>query len=127
MEKNIITYDFRMISIICALCLFIAVFYWPIEYYRFLRVIVFIGAMAVIIKNNKNRLLWSILFVGVAILFNPIIPIYLYRRSIWMPLDIIVGILFLLELFLTKKKKNNDVPKSIEPKEQRTHHRDRIL
>lgn len=127
MQDIKLKYTSEPLSVICALCLFIAVFYLPIEYYRFLRIIVFIGALAVIIKNRKDGLLWSILFTGIAILFNPILPIYLYKRSVWAPLDIIVGVLFLLELFLAKKRKNTSPPESTKPKEQKTYHRDRIL
>jgi len=105
METRVVGYSRIIVSIICAGLLFIALLHLPIWYYRFLRVVVFIGALLVIHRNSKEWLFWSILFVAIAILFNPILPIYLYRRSIWMPLDIIVGILFLLEGFLKKEKK----------------------
>lgn len=38
--------------------------------------------------NQKDFWFWS--FIVIAILFNPIIPIYLYDKSIWMVIDVIV-------------------------------------
>jgi len=127
MQKIKLEYDFRIISLVCALLLFAAVLHLPIAYYRFLRVVVFIGALLAIYRNSKEWLFWSILFVGVAILFNPILPIYLYKRSIWMPLDIIVGVLFLLEGFLKKEKKEEVSKVNTPKKEEKTYGRDRIL
>lgn len=119
----------HIVSTICALLLFIAVLHLPAGYYRFLRVVVFIGALLVVYRNRKDWLFWTILFVCVAILFNPIQPIYLYKRSIWMPLDIIVGILFLIEGFLKKEKQEeNEIEEERESKqEEKTFGRDRIL
>ncbi len=129
MRTMTVTYSRYIVSVICALLLFIALLHLPIAYYRFLRVVVFIGALLVVYRNRKDWLFWSILFVGVAILFNPILPIYLYKRSVWMPLDIIVGILFLVEGFLKKeKRKEADVSEVNAPKkEEKTYGRDRIL
>lgn len=129
MKTRAVTYNKYVVSIICALLLFIALLHLPIAYYRFLRVVVFIGALLVVYRNWKDWLFWSVLFVGIAILFNPILPIYLYKRSVWMPLDIIVGILFLVEGFLKKeKKKKADVSEVNAPKKEgKTYGRDRIL
>jgi len=115
---------YHWFSIFCALLLFIAVLHLPIAYYRFLRVVVFIGALLVMFRNKKEWLFWTMSFAGIAILFNPILPIYLYKRSIWMPIDIVVGILFLLDCFLIQKPKEEN--KSIAPKDIKTYGRDRI-
>jgi len=120
--KSIITYSIKPVSIICALSLFIAVLKWPIEYYTFLRVIVFIGSLLVIASLLKQTV-WVIIFGIIAILFNPIIPVYLYLKSYWIPIDIIAGILFLLILVLNKPKEES---KKIEPKKQREFKRDKI-
>lgn len=125
MKQTVIKYKKSLVSIICAILLFSAVFYLPISYYRFLRVIIFIGALLVVYKNRKEWLFWSVLFSIIAILFNPILPIYLYKRSIWMPIDIIVGILFLIDGFLYKEKK--ELSSKEIPEEEKTYSRDRIL
>lgn len=120
--KSTITFSLKPVSIICALLLFIAVLKLPIEYYTFLRIVIFIGAMLVIISLSK-KIIWVILFSITAILFNPIIPVYLHLKTFWIPIDIISGILFLLLLFFNKPKEKS---KKIEPKKQREFNRDKI-
>jgi hypothetical protein len=36
-------------------------------------------------------------------LFNPIVPIYLYQKSFWMPIDLVTGVLFLFYGFRETK------------------------
>jgi membrane-bound ClpP family serine protease len=101
----------KAISIICAVTLFIAVFNLPIIYYFPLRVIVFIGAIVFTIINYKNLFVLMI-FSLIAVLFNPIFPMYLYIKSYWIPIDIITGILFLLAGYYdirSEKEKSNTV------------------
>ena len=74
-----------------AILLFLGIFSLPYDYYKLLRVIVFISALY-LISQNKNE--WVYIFLGIAILFNPLLPIYL-SKSMWIPIDIIVGILYI--------------------------------
>lgn len=37
-------------------------------------------------------------------LFNPVFPVFLYRKSLWIPIDTITGILFFLIAFADKIK-----------------------
>jgi len=90
----------RTLLIVCAIFLFLAVAPLPIGYYTFLRIVVTIGSIAVIIseyRTNNEIGIWIIIFGIIAILFNPIMPIYLYQKSRWMPVDVIVGIWFLIK------------------------------
>lgn len=100
-------YNTKLVSIFCAILLFTAVFYWPVKYYTFLRIAIFMGAILVIIPHNVKQLHWTVIFCIIAIIFNPIIPIHLHVKSHWIPIDIASGILFLLEAFASKftKKK----------------------
>lgn len=117
----------------CVLCCFIGIFRLPIEYYTFLRILVSIGALLVLYNTlSFKQHYFSIIFLVILILFNPIFPIYLYRKSIWIPLDIITGILFLLINFIKKteqKKKDatEETSEQSEPIHQRTVSRDRII
>lgn len=118
----------------CALCCFIAIFRFPIEYYTFLRILVSIGALLVLYNTlSSKQHYFSIIFLIILILFNPVFPIYLYRKGIWMPLDIITGILFLLINFIENKeqKKEEEVTEETSqpsaPIHQRTVSRDRII
>ncbi|WP_292011044.1 DUF6804 family protein [Chryseobacterium sp.] len=93
----------------CAISCFIGVFTLPIEYYTFLRILVSTGAALVIYYSTVSKEYYlSIIFLAVLFLFNPLFPIYLYRKSIWIPLDIIVGVLFLLLAFVKKPTEKKD-------------------
>jgi len=101
--------------ILCSICCFIAIIRLPIEYYTFLRTIVSLGAALLIYSwiKQKNYSL-AIIFVLVLILFNPLFPIYLHRKSIWIPLDIITGLLFLIIAFYKKSEPVKQEEKAIE-------------
>lgn len=113
----------RIASILSALALFIAVINLPGEYYWVLRIIVFLGAALVIIKNIEQTY-WVLIFGVIAVLFNPIFPIYLYKKIIWMPLDIISGVVFLIETMLTGGSK---VAEKIAPGNQKKYKRDKVV
>jgi len=118
----------------CALCCFIGIFRLPLEYYTFLRILISIGALLVLYNtlSFKQHYL-SIIFLVILILFNPVFPIYLYRKSLWIPVDIITGILFLLINFLEKpiQKKEEEITKETSKQSlsihQRSPSRDRII
>ncbi len=113
----------------CALCCFIAVLPLPILYYTFLRIIVFIASGIVVYYFGKQKEFnWVFIFGMILILFNPIIPIHFYLKSIWIPIDIITGILFLLLIFIRRKQK--ELPEEIATEissQSKTFSRDRII
>lgn len=118
----------------CALCCFIGIFRLPIEYYTFLRILISIGALLVLYNTlSSKQHYFSIIFLVILILFNPVFPIYLYRKNIWIPIDIITGILFLLISFVERKeqKKEEEITEETSepsiPIHQRTVSRDRII
>ncbi|MCA6067243.1 hypothetical protein JI747_008655 [Chryseobacterium sp. RG1] len=118
----------------CALCCFIGIFRLPIEYYTFLRILISIGALLVLYNTISFRQhYFSIIFLVILILFNPVFPIYLYRKSVWIPLDIITGILFLLINFIERSEQKKEEEITEETSEhlpsihQRTVSRDRII
>jgi hypothetical protein len=82
---------------ICAITLLLALFPMPIEYYTFLRIIIAIGAIVVLTQEIKKDItLIGITFVSILIIFNPVIPIYLYKKMLWMPIDFGTAVLFLM-------------------------------
>lgn len=132
--------DFRTSEIIyktffsfCALCCFIAILPLPLLYYVFLRIIVFVAAGIVVYYFTRQKEFhWVIVFGIISILFNPIIPFHLHLKTIWIPIDIITGILFLLLVFIKKKQKElpKELPKEIAPEtitQSKTFSRDRII
>jgi len=99
----------KIIKIAVAAVLLIALASLPIGYYTFLRIVVCIAGVILGVAYFESKRLLSIVFVAVAILFNPILPIYL-SREIWIPIDIITAILFIISIFLPSEK-GNDEPK----------------
>jgi hypothetical protein len=94
----------KIICIICAAVAIIGCFEMPIGYYTFLRIVLTVGAVLIILKEiQKDVNLLGIAFIIVAVLFNPIVPIYLYQKSFWMPIDLVTGILFLFYGFRETK------------------------
>ncbi len=71
---------------------------WPYGYYTFLRWITCIASILVVLQAFEKNIDWAkVVFIVIAILFNPLAPIYL-SRSIWISLDIITGILFIFAI-----------------------------
>ena len=114
MLKGFSAQSFKWIFILLAAACFLAVMPLPIGYYTFLRFIITIGALLAIflIYQHKNKAPIFIFFV-ITILFNPIVPIYLYKKGIWIPLDILTGCAFLYLAFL-----NNILIPAEEPKSE---------
>ena len=91
MKSQFIKY-FVILSI---LMLFGAVAEWPYGYYTILRWITCLTSILVVLQAFKKNIDWAkVVFIVIAILFNPLAPIYL-SRSTWIPLDIITAILFM--------------------------------
>ncbi|WP_312902222.1 DUF6804 family protein [Chryseobacterium taichungense] len=94
----------------CALCCFIGIFRLPIEYYTFLRILVSVAALLVLyVTLHAKQHYFSIIFLVVLIVFNPVFPIYLFRKSLWIPIDTVTGILFLLITFVDKLELKSEV------------------
>ena len=97
----------KPIAIFTATILFVAFFNLPIGYYTFMRIWVTITSILLIKQEIRKGInTWVILFGIITIIFNPILPIYLFSKSSWMPIDLIVGVTFLIFTFTNKK--NNE-------------------
>jgi hypothetical protein len=87
--------------------LFLAVFSFPIGYYTLLRLIVSLTAGLLCFKLIKNDNSLLIVISGmIALLFNPLYPIYLGDKSIWIPIDILTGC-FLVYMAIICKSSNS--------------------
>lgn len=118
----------KYLIIIAALFCFIGLFDLPYGYYMFLRVLVSFMALVIIVNEFRSRSFWFIAFLLICILFNPVFPIYLYLKSIWVVIDIIVGLLFLCYYYTLIPKKKEKQPETIDIKHQETlKTRDRII
>lgn len=82
--------------IVLGLLLFIAIFPLPYGYYTFLRLIVFVFSLFLAYQlREKNCSNWIIFLIFMAILFNPLIPVYL-SKEIWVLIDLFSATLFLI-------------------------------
>ncbi|WP_395063370.1 DUF6804 family protein [Flavobacterium sp.] len=95
----------KILCMFCAAFLIIACFQMPIGYYTLLRILITLGALVILVNEVKKDVnLLGMAFIIILILFNPLVPIYLYQKIIWMPLDIIIAALFLIYGFKEKTK-----------------------
>ena len=94
----------KILSVISILLLLLGIpTGWPYAYYTLLRWAITIFAAVVaynFYKQEKSSCTW--VFGGIAVLFNPIAPIYL-SKSTWVIFDIITAALFLASIFSLKK------------------------
>lgn len=85
-------------AVASAILLLVALGDHPYGYYTFLRWAVTSAAVLVAVVAQRSTSQWATWpFAGIAILFNPIAPVYMSRQS-WRPIDIICAIGFLASL-----------------------------
>jgi len=103
MDREIIKYK-NIASVISVVLLLLAIpAIWPYGYYILLRWIVTASAIFLIwIAYDLKKTFWLFLMGIVAILFNPIIPVYLDKGT-WVIIDFVVAVLFLIAVFKLKK------------------------
>ena len=84
--------------------LFLCLAKMPYGYYQFVRFAVFLGS-CLLAYNSYEKCLTNnmIIFIGLALLFQPFLKIAL-GRELWNIVDVIVGIGLLLTLFISKKE-----------------------
>ncbi len=109
-NKNILT-------IIAVVFLFMAMAEGlPYGFFQFLRFVVCgVTAYLAFLAHKFNRRLYFKIFIGIAILFNPIIPFYLSRGP-WVIIDIIVGVFLIVSIFrfkLARNQASKDTPEII--------------
>ena len=81
----------------------------PIGYYTLLRTVVCLASCLLIYKHydEKGRINLAVgVFGAIALLFNPIIPIYLRERDVWAVIDIIAAIAFVVEYIYLRVTEN---------------------
>jgi hypothetical protein len=99
----------RILLLICTGLLLLALTDLPIGYFTFLRIVVTIGAFIVVITEYDNGInFWVIAFGLIAILFNPLLPVYFGNKSAWIPIDLIAAMLFGIKYFTIQNNKKND-------------------
>ena len=89
-----------------AIMLFVSLASLPDQYYTALRIIVTAASVnsAIIAYRFRKNLLILPFFI-ITILFNPLKPLSL-SRNVWMVLDVVCGVFFLVSIFLLKEPTN---------------------
>ena len=96
-----------LIKVILAALFFLCLFNMPYGYYQLVRFLALLGFVVLAYKTyerkEKGR---TIIYCGLAILFQPLIKISL-GREIWNILDVIVGLGLIVTLFIKPKTNKN--------------------
>lgn len=80
---------------------------WPYAYYIILRWVVCAVAIFVALGFSKSKLTsWVWVFGALAILFNPIFPVYMNKSS-WVGIDLVSAIVFFLASSAIKSDHQN--------------------
>ena len=97
----------KIIKIVLAILFFICLANMPYGYYELVRFAALVGfAILAYYANENGNKIEVIIFIALAILFQPLAKIAL-GRSLWNIIDVIVGVVLLLSLVLPIQKKEN--------------------
>jgi len=92
----------KLIWYVSSLLLVVAVLPLPYGYFMFLRLAITAAAVYVAYENfNKDIPVWGIIFIGVALLFNPFYTVH-FDKALWAVIDIVVAALFFINSRIEK-------------------------
>lgn len=98
----------HLIWLLPAIMSFVAMIDLPYGYYHFLRLVIFFSSLFILYAHQKcgYRFEWVLLFIVIALLFNPILPVFL-DKEIWSFINPIVSISYILHFVFFRKKIEN--------------------
>lgn len=100
---------YKVVRIITAIILLLALTKQPYGFYKLLRWVVFgVSSYSIFIAYNEKYFGWLWIFLFIAILFNPIFPVY-FDRTTWAYIDVCTAIIFIISIFKMKNKKENRI------------------
>ncbi len=96
----------KAVKIILAILFFICLAELPYGFYQFVRFAALVGFAILAYKaNDKENKTEMIIYICLAVLFQPLIKISL-GREIWNVVDVIVGLALLVSIFIIPKSSN---------------------
>jgi len=97
----------NLIKVILAILFFLCLLDMPYGFYELVRFLALVGFVILAYKSNEQEdKTMVIIYIGLAILFQPIFKIAL-GRMLWNVVDVIVGLGLLISLFIPKIKNSN--------------------
>jgi len=94
---------YNFIKIILALLLCLCLADLPYGYYQFVRFAALIGfAILAYQANEQKNQMETAIYVALALLFQPFFKVTL-GRTLWYIVDVLVGIVLLVSIFMPKK------------------------
>ncbi len=91
-------------KIISSILLLLGILSLPYGYYQLLRILITLSAgISTFEFYNKNNQPMMYLFLLIAILFNPLLPLH-FNKSIWIIIDLITALIFLISIKLVNNK-----------------------
>src|SRR5574344_945063 len=92
------------IKIILAILFFLCLLDMPYGYYQFVRFIAMVGfAILAYFTSNKENKVEMIIYIALALLFQPFFKIAL-GRTLWNIVDVTVGIGLVISIFINQQK-----------------------
>lgn len=77
---------------------------WPYGYFQFLRFVVCgTAAYAAFAEADSEKHAWLWMMIGVAVLFNPLVPVHLTRET-WQPIDVAAAVFFGVFLVVRRRR-----------------------
>lgn len=96
----------KAVKIILVILFFICLADLPYGFYQFVRFAALVGFAILAYKaNDKENKTEMIIYICLAVLFQPLIKISL-GREIWNVVDVIVGLALLVSIFIIPKSTN---------------------
>ena len=93
----------RIIKIVLAVLFFLCLLDMPYGFYQLVRFVALVGFSILAYQTYENKIKYlTIIYIGLAILFQPLIKISL-GREIWNVLDVIIGLGLIISLFIRQK------------------------
>jgi len=89
----------KKLLLLCAALLILGIANLPNVYYTLLRIVITVSAIYIVYRDaNESLIISNVLFGAVAILFNPIFPVYLSDSSLWVIFYFLAATLFIVKL-----------------------------
>ena len=93
----------NIIKVILSILFFVCLLNMPYGYFQLVRFVALVGFAILAFKaNEQGQKVEAIIFVCLAILFQPLVKIAL-GREIWNIVDVVVGIILIGSIFFKKK------------------------